>query len=160
MPWVKGGNAGAVVHVVLLESNELVALVANKKDQRRPDKKLGIGLPTEEVLEGEIPFAAAKRAINEELNLFSGFRIEPEPLSIRKDYRNVIHITFRGTLEEYTELPKILTDPDGEIEGGYIINPFSVIHIEKDEIPGRFNPVLAGRLVYPSHLGLIALSIQ
>lgn len=162
LPWSKGSDAGAVVHVIAWEREELLALVANKKDQRRPDKKLGVGVPTEELLEGELPVAAAIRAMNEELNLFSGFQINPEPLTIRRDGRNVIHITFRAELEEFTELSKILIDPDGEIEGGFIIDPFLTIRIKKD-FDGRrtvYTPVLGEREVYFSHLGLIALSLQ
>ena len=161
-PWMKEKMGDAIVHIVLWENNELLALVANKKDEQHPDKKVGIGIPTEQVRDGETPFVTAVRAVNEELNLLKGFAINEELLSVRKDYRNVTHITFQGTLEEYTELPKVINDPAGEIEGAFLVNPFSAIRVEteKNGVRDFFKPAIGGKFVYPSHLGLVSLSIN
>lgn len=155
--WTNGSYTGAVAHVVPWERLELLTLVANKKDQRRPDKKLGVGVPTEEI-KGELPIIAAERAMNEELNLFKGFRIIPEPLTIQVDGRNVVHFVFRAELEEYTELPRIITDPDGEIEGGFLVNPFSAIRLKK--VSGGYIPLIGNREVFYTHLCLVTLSLK
>lgn len=152
---------GAVVHVVAWESNELLALVANKKDLAHPNKHVGIGVPTEELREGEIPYEVAKgRLMKEELDLTTGFSIG-DILTVRIDQRGVIHIVFRATLDEYTEIPKLVNDPDGEIEGAYLVNPFSVIRIHKEDGYPRpkFTPKIGEKNVYFSHLGFVATSL-
>lgn len=152
---------GAVVHVVAWKSNELLALVANKKDSVHPDKHIGIGVPTEELREGEIPYEVAKsRLMKEELDLTSGFSIG-DVISVRIDQRGVIHIVFRATLDEYTEIPKLVNDPDGEIEGVYLVNPFSVIRVHKEYGYPRpkFIPKIGEKNVYFSHLGFVGISL-
>jgi len=160
-PWSEE-NGSAVVHI-LLKDGEKYAFVVNKSDKRR-NKRSGIGLPTKEVRNGELPLDAAERAIRDELNLDAllfSISLNPKPLSVRKNGRKTIHIIFTGTAK-FREWRKKIIDSNREVREAIFIDPFSSIHIKTRKKNGRTvtDAMLLGRLVYPSHLGIVALSLQ
>lgn len=153
-----GENNGAVVHVILNDGKRF-AFVKNKKDVGH-DKQRGIGIPSKELLSGETPIEAAKRAVKDELGILAGFQISEKPILIRLNGRNVIHITFVGKADlPSREIKRVEND---EIKEAIFTDPFSSIRIHREKSGDKFEyrPKLRGRYLYKSHLGLIAFFLK
>ncbi|MGC9611048.1 MAG: NUDIX hydrolase [Minisyncoccia bacterium] len=159
-------ESNVVAHVILNEDNRF-ALVINRKDEREGGRRRGGGIPTKEVLNGETPIEAARRAVKEELSISGDLQISEEPILVRLNGRNVTHVTFIGKMKfPGYNFKKI--EGGGEIKEALFIDPFKTILIrrknlgykkgEKDRF--EYDPILRGRIVYKSHLGIIAFFIR
>lgn len=129
-----------------------------------PDTRCTCGKP-HDVSGAESPYDAVKRVVEEEVNLFGKeIAVNSRPLLVTKTANGVLHFLFVGSMESFTEVPKIIQDPADEVSAALLLDPDTIQIPEaaegapdEERMPFFFRNGKKER-IYPSHLGFAAFS--